>query len=61
MRIYVDDAPKNCNNCLFKQVMSQHWDLEDYCLLNKKRMSNIVMDEDCPLVELNDEVSTATC
>ena len=55
MRVYVDDVPKNCNDCIFKQNMSQHWDLEDYCFLNKKRMSNIIMDMDCPLVELEEK------
>lgn len=54
MRIYVDEKPKNCNNCIFKQSMSKHWDLEDYCLLNKKITSRIVMDRDCPLKELRD-------
>lgn len=29
MKIYVDNKPENCNNCIFKQIMSQHWDLED--------------------------------
>jgi hypothetical protein len=28
MKIYVDNAPKNCNKCIFKQNMSQHWDLD---------------------------------
>lgn len=54
MKIYVDNVPKNCNNCIFKQNMSQHWDLEDYCFLNKKSTNKIIMDEDCPLKELED-------
>lgn len=29
MKIYVDNTPENCNNCIFKQNMSQHWDLND--------------------------------
>lgn len=49
MKIYVDNVPENCNSCIFKQNMSQHWDIEDYCLLNKKSTSKIIMDEDCPL------------
>ncbi len=54
MKVYVDNRPENCNNCIFKQIMSQHWDLEDYCFLNKKHISKINMDEDCPLIELED-------
>ncbi len=54
MKIYVDDKPENCNRCIFKQVMSQHWDLEDYCFLNRKHISKISMDEDCPLKGLED-------
>lgn len=54
MKIYVDNAPKNCNKCIFKQNMSHHWDLEDYCFLNKKSTSRIIMDKDCPLEVLED-------
>ena len=49
MKTCEDNAPKNCNHCTFKQNMSQHWDLEDYCTLNKKSTSRIIMDRDCPL------------
>lgn len=49
MKTCGDNAPENCNNCTFKQNMSQHWDLEDYCTLNKKSTSIIIMDRDCPL------------
>lgn len=56
MRSYVDDVPENCNNCRFKQIMSKHWDLDDYCLLNKKRIGRIAMDEDCPLEELKENI-----
>lgn len=52
MKIYVDNAPENCNNCIFGQNMSQHWDIEDYCILNKKSTGTIIMDEDCPLGKL---------
>lgn len=55
MTIYVDDKPGNCNYCTYKRSMSQHWDLEDYCFLNKKRISKIIMDKDCPLKELEDK------
>lgn len=55
MRVYVDNVPKNCNKCVFKQIMSQHWDLEDYCLLNRKITSRIIIKKDCPLVESDTE------
>jgi hypothetical protein len=54
MKIYVDNTPENCNNCIFRHNMSQHWDLDDYCFLNKKSTSRIIMDKDCPLEELED-------
>lgn len=54
MKIYVDNTPGNCNNCIFRQNMSQHWDLDDYCFLNKKSTSRIIMDKDCPLERLED-------
>lgn len=53
MKIYADNKPKNCNYCKFKQIMSQHWDLEDYCLLNKKCISKINMEVDCPIEEVD--------
>ena len=52
MRIYVDNVPENCNNCIFKQNMSQYFDLEDFCSLNKKHISRIIIGKDCPLEEL---------
>ena len=55
MKIYVDDVPENCNSCIFRQNMSQHWDLEDYCFLNKKSASRIIMDKDCPLEGLEEK------
>lgn len=42
-------VPKNCNGCNFKQEMGRHWDLEDYCFLNKISISRMHMEEDCPL------------
>lgn len=54
MKIYVDNVPENCNNCIFRQNMSQHLDKEDYCILNKKSTSRIIMDQDCPLEGLGD-------
>lgn len=52
MKIYVDNVPENCSNCIFRQDMNMHWDLDDYCFLNKKSISRIIMDENCPLEEL---------
>lgn len=52
MKIYVDNIPGNCNNCIFRQNMSQHWYLDDYCFLNKKSTNRIIMDRDCLLEKL---------
>lgn len=49
MKIYVDNTQENCNNCIFRQNMSQHWDLEDYCFLNRKSTIRIIINKDCPL------------
>lgn len=61
--MYAGNAPGNCNNCIFKQNMSQHWDLDDYCILNKKCTSRIIMDKDCPLKnwrkKIHSEINTA--
>ena len=54
MKIYVDNIPENCNNCIFRQNISQYLDMEDYCFLNKKSISRIIMDQDCPLEGLSD-------
>lgn len=54
MKILVDNKPENCNDCIFKQDISQYWDLEDHCYLNKKCICNINMDEDCPLKGLEE-------
>lgn len=45
----VSDVPKNCNGCVYKQILSRHWESEDYCALNKINISRMVMEEDCPL------------
>lgn len=42
----------NCNHCKFKKELSRYFDLEDYCYLNQKKISQIVVDEDCPMVGL---------
>lgn len=54
MNIYVDEIAKNSSNCLFMHNLSKHWDLEDYCFLNKMIISRINVDRDCPLVKLED-------
>ena len=42
-------VPENCNGCKFKEAMSRHWELEDYCVLNGKEINRMVMEEDCPI------------
>lgn len=54
MEIYVDRKPKNCNHCIFNQNASKYIDVEDYCILNKKKICMISVDRDCPLEELED-------
>lgn len=43
------DRKQNCNHCIYRQDVSSHFDLDDYCSLNMKRTSRITMDKDCPL------------
>lgn len=45
----VSSVPKNCNGCKFKQIVSKHWELEDYCALNNKSINRMNMKKDCPL------------
>lgn len=47
MKNQADGVTENCNYCAFRQNMSQHWDVEDYCQLNMKRTSKIKMGADC--------------
>lgn len=51
----MDNVPENCNYCRFRQNVSQHWELEDYCFLNKKKTRTMIMDEDCPLKSLEEK------
>ena len=51
----VSNVPENCNGCTFKQMVSRHWELEDYCILNDKNISRMIMEEDCPLAEREDK------
>lgn len=59
MKTHMDNVPENCNYCSFRQKVSQHWELEDYCFLNKKKTRDMIMDEDCPLKSL--ECQTEYC
>lgn len=52
MKTHMDNVPENCNYCSFRQKVSQHWELEDYCFLNKKKTRDMIMDKDCPLKSL---------
>lgn len=54
MNIYVDRKPENSNHCIFNQNASKYIDVEDYCILNKKKICINSVDKDCPLEELED-------
>ncbi len=49
MRICMDKKPENCNHCIYRENISRHLDLEDYCSLNRKRIGKIDIKTDCPL------------
>ena len=49
------DRKQNCNHCIYRQNVSRYLDLEDYCSLNMKHTSKIVMDKDCPLGDEEDK------
>jgi len=51
MDIHVNNVPENCNGCMYKQMVSRHWELEDYCILNRKNINRMNMEEDCPMAE----------
>ncbi len=51
MDTHVSDVPENCNGCMYKQILSRHWELEDYCALNQKSISRMDMEKDCPMAE----------
>jgi len=55
MRIYVGKRKKNCNHCIYREELSRHLDLDDYCAKSMKRTGRINMDIDCPLEELEDK------
>lgn len=49
MENYVNAAGENCNHCTYKKNISRHWNMEDYCSLNRKRIGTINIGKDCPL------------
>ena len=54
------NVPENCNGCKFKEAVSRHWDLEDYCILNGKKINRMVMEEDCLLVGTEEDYAQST-
>lgn len=52
MKTYMDIVPENCNYCGYRQKVSEHWDIDDYCFLNKKKTRDMIMDKECPLKSL---------
>lgn len=49
MTIHSGRERDNCNHCIYRKDVSRHFDLEDYCSLNMKHTSWIIIDDDCPL------------
>lgn len=45
----MDRVSENCNHCIYREELSRHFDLEDYCSLNRKRTGKIDIGTDCPL------------
>ncbi len=56
MKISMDRKPENCNHCIYRENVSRYLDLDDYCFLNKKSTSRIIIDKDCPLGELEEKI-----
>ncbi len=56
MKISMDRKPENCNHCIYREELSRYFDLGDYCFLNKKSTSRIIIDKDCPLGELEEKI-----
>ncbi len=46
---HMDWKPENCNHCIYREEVSRHLDLEDYCSLNRKRTGKIDIGTGCPL------------
>lgn len=55
MKIHMDRKPENCNHCIYREELSRHLDLDDYCAKSMKRTGRINMDIDCPLERLEDK------
>lgn len=51
MKICMDRKPENCNYCIYREEMSRHLDLDDYCTKNRKKTGKINIQTDCPLRE----------
>lgn len=49
MKNNMDRKPRNCNHCIYRENVSRHLDLDDYCSKNMKRIGRIDMEKDCPL------------
>lgn len=59
MNIFVDELPDNCSKCVFMENMSKHWDVDDYCFLNKLLIGRFEKNDKCPLKVLNHENKTS--
>lgn len=46
---HIVDISKDCNHCNYRDNLSRHWDVEDFCSLNQKKISKINIKQDCPL------------
>lgn len=55
MKIHMDRKLENCNHCIYREELSRHLDLDDYCAKSMKRTGRINMDIDCPLERLEDK------
>lgn len=51
MKTYMGREPINCNHCIYREEVSRHLDLEDYCTKNGKRAGEVNIQTDCPLRE----------
>lgn len=49
MERHDNEVSENCNHCNYRDCLSKHWDIEDYCSFNKKKIGKINVEHDCPL------------
>lgn len=49
MKICMSEKPENCNHCIYREEISRHFDLDDYCSKIMKRTGEINMGIDCPI------------